>query len=179
MFLFPNHSGLKAAPFDPSGACMSQQQVWLTQDAYDRLRQEYEHLSGPGRAEITARINEAREEGDLKENGGYHAAKEEQGKQEARIRQLEQLLRDAKVGNNPDLQRRRNEGTAGPGMIVEVRFPGDSTTERFVLGSREDHSTSLTVYSPQSPLGSALTDHTPGETVEYSLPNGRTASVEI
>jgi transcription elongation factor GreA len=153
---------------------MSQQQVWLTQDAYDRLRQEYEHKSGPGRAEIVARINEAREEGDLKENGGYHAAKEEQGKQEARIRQLEQLLRDAKVGQAP-----ASDGKAGPGMIVEVRFAGDSETERFVLGSREDHSTSLTIYSPQSPLGSAVTGHEPGETVNYSLPNGRKTSVEI
>jgi transcription elongation factor GreA len=150
------------------------QQVWLTQDAYDRLRSEFEHLSGPGRAEIVYRINEAREEGDLKENGGYHAAKEEQGKQEARIRQLEQLLRDAKVGEAPP-----SDGKAGPGMVVEVRFPGDTETERFVLGSREDHSTPLTVYSPQSPLGSALTGHGPGEKVDYSLPNGRKASVEI
>jgi transcription elongation factor GreA len=150
------------------------QQVWLTQDAYDRLRSEYEHLSGPGRAEIVARINEAREEGDLKENGGYHAAKEEQGKQEARIRQLEQLLRDAKVGEAPP-----SDGKAGPGMVVEVRFPGDDETEKFVLGSREDHSTTLTIYSPQSPLGSAVSGHTAGETVQYSMPNGRTASVEI
>ncbi|HSP38999.1 MAG TPA: transcription elongation factor GreA [Frankiaceae bacterium] len=150
------------------------QQVWLTQDAYDRLRDEYEHLSGPGRAEIVYRINEAREEGDLKENGGYHAAKEEQGKTEARIRQLEQLLRDANVGEAPP-----SNGKAGPGMIVEVRFAGDSETERFVLGSREDHSTPLTIYSPQSPLGSAVTGHGPGETVDYKLPNGRSASVEI
>jgi transcription elongation factor GreA len=150
------------------------EQVWLTQDAFERLRSEYEHLSGPGRAEITARINEAREEGDLKENGGYHAAKEEQGKQEARIRQLEQLLRDAKVGEAPP-----SDGKAGPGMVVEVRFPGDTETEKFVLGSREDHSTTLTIYSPQSPLGSAVSGHSAGETVEYSMPNGRKASVEI
>jgi transcription elongation factor GreA len=154
---------------------MSQQQeVWLTQDAFDRLQSEYEHLSGPGRAEIVYRINEAREEGDLKENGGYHAAKEEQGKQEARIRQLEQLLRNAKVGEAP-----ASDGKAGPGMVVEVRFAGDDETEKFVLGSREDHSTPLTIYSPQSPLGSAVTGHEPGETVDYTLPNGRRASVEI
>jgi transcription elongation factor GreA len=154
---------------------MSQpQQVWLTQDAYDRLQSEYDHLSGPGRAEIVYRINEAREEGDLKENGGYHAAKEEQGKQEARIRQLEQLLRNAKVGEAPP-----SDGKAGPGMVVEVRFAGDEETEKFVLGSREDHSTPLTIYSPQSPLGSAVTGHGPGEKVDYSLPNGRKASVEI
>jgi transcription elongation factor GreA len=72
--------------------------TWLTQDAYDRLTSELEHLSGPARAEISQRIGAARAEGDLKENGGYHAAKEEQGKMEARIRQLTQLLRDARVG---------------------------------------------------------------------------------
>src|SRR6195952_2074223 len=150
------------------------QQVWLTQDAYDRLRNEYEHLSGPGRAEIVYRINEAREEGDLKENGGYHAAKEEQGKQGARIRQLEQLLRDAKVGQAPP-----SNGKAGPGMIVEVRFPGDAETERFVLGSREDHSTPLPISPPHPPLGPPLAGPGPGETVNYSLPNGRKTSVEI
>src|SRR3978361_1444684 len=99
---------------------MSQQQVWLTQAAYERLQSEYEHLSGPGRAEIVYRINEAREEGDLKENGGDHAAREEQRKQEARSRQLEQLLRNAKVGEAP-----ASDGKAGPGMVVEVRFAGD------------------------------------------------------
>jgi transcription elongation factor GreA len=150
------------------------QQVWLTQDAYDRLNSEYQHLSGPGRAEITSRISAAREEGDLKENGGYHAAKEEQGKQEARIRQLEQLLRNAKVGSAP-----ANDGKAGPGMIVEVRFAGDTGTERFVLGSREDHSTSVVVYSPQSPVGLAVTGHGPGETVTYATPNGASTSLEI
>src|ERR1700760_2787019 len=133
---------------------MTTQQVWLTQEAYDRLKAEDDHLPGPGRAEITSRIEAAREEGDLKENGGYHAAKEEQGKQEARIRQLEELLRDAKGGPAPP-----SAGKAGPGMVVEIRFPGDPETERFVLGSREDHSTPLTVYSPQSPLGSAVSGH--------------------
>ena len=80
---------------------MTTQQVWLTQEAYDKLKAEYDQLTGPGRAEITSRIEAAREEGDLKENGGYHAAKDEQGKQEARIRQLDQLLRDASVGETP------------------------------------------------------------------------------
>ena len=67
-------------------------EIWLTQDAYDRLKAELDHLTGPGRQEITARIEQARSEGDLKENGGYHAAREEQGKAEGRIRQLTELL---------------------------------------------------------------------------------------
>jgi transcription elongation factor GreA len=153
---------------------MTTQQVWLTQEAYDRLKAEYDHLTGPGRAEITGRIEAAREEGDLKENGGYHAAKEEQGKQEARIRQLEQLLREASVGETP-----ATGGLAGPGMVVEVRFPGDKKTTRFVLGSREDHSTSVEVYSPQSPLGKAVTGLGKGDTAHYRLPNGKDATVDI
>jgi transcription elongation factor GreA len=153
---------------------MTTQQVWLTQEAYDRLKAEYDHLSGPGRAEITSRIEAAREEGDLKENGGYHAAKEEQGKQEARIRQLEQLLREASVGETP-----ATGGLAGPGMVVEVRFPGDKETSRFVLGSREDHSTSVEVYSPQSPLGKAVTGLGAGDTAHYKLPNGKDATVDV
>ena len=153
---------------------MTQQQVWLTQDAYERLRQEYEHLSGPGRAEITARINEAREEGDLKENGGYHAAKEEQGKQEARIRQLRQLLENAQVGEAPA----SSDGTIAPGMIVTVDLLGDEMT--FLLGSREvAGDTDLDVYSEKSPLGSAILGRKPGDSSSYTAPNGKEISLKI
>ena len=72
-----------------------QEVIWLTQEAYDKLQSELDQLSGPGRAEVAAKIAAAREEGDLKENGGYHAAREEQGQQEARIRQLTELLNNA------------------------------------------------------------------------------------
>ncbi|CAO5181399.1 Transcription elongation factor GreA [Frankia sp. AiPs1] len=151
------------------------QQTWLTQEAYDRLRSELDYLTGPWRTEIATKIEAAREEGDLRENGGYHAAKEEQGKQEARIRQLMDLLRDAQVGDAPAT----SKGEAGPGMVVEVRFAGDQETEKFLIGSREDHSTTIDVFSPASPLGGAVTGHKAGETVSYTLPNGRSAKVEI
>lgn len=149
--------------------------TWLTQEAHDRLREELDQLSGPGRAEVVARIASAREEGDLKENGGYHAAKDEQGKLEARIRQLTQLLRDARVGEAP-----MAAGMAGPGMVVTVRFAGDAEPERFLIGSREDHGArDLEIYSAQSPLGKALAGHRAGDTVEYQLPNGQTMAVEL
>lgn len=67
-------------------------QTWLTQEAADRLRAELENLEKHGRKDVTAKIEAARAEGDLKENGGYHAARDEQGKMEARIRQLKQML---------------------------------------------------------------------------------------
>jgi transcription elongation factor GreA len=149
--------------------------TWLTQEAYDRLKAELEHLSGPARTEISQRIGAARAEGDLKENGGYHAAKEEQGKMEARIRQLTQLLREARVGQPPAAA----AGVAGPGMLVTVTF-ADGDEETFLIGSREEAAVSdVTVYSAQSPLGLALTGHGPGDTVSYSAPNGHEITVEV
>ena len=150
-----------------------QQSTWLTQEAYDRLSAELADAKGPRRAEIVARIEAAREEGDLKENGGYHAAKDEQGKLEARIRQLTQLLRDAKVGSAPT-----SAGVAGPGMVVEVRYAGDDDPERFLIGSREDKA-DIPVYSANSPLGLALTGAKVGDSVTYQLPNGRSMTVEL
>src|SRR3954471_14166997 len=149
--------------------------TWLTQEAYDRLKAELEHLSGPARTEISQRIGAARAEGDLKENGGYHAAKEEQGKMEARIRQLTQLLRDAKVGQPPAA----DAGVAGPGMVVTVKF-ADGDEETFLIGSREEAAiTDMTVYSAQSPMGQALTGAKPGDTVTYTAPNGREISLQL
>jgi transcription elongation factor GreA len=150
-----------------------QQTTWLTQEAYDRLSAELEEAKGPRRADIVAKIEAARDEGDLKENGGYHAAKDEQGKLEARIRQLTQLLRDAKVGEAPT-----SSGVAGPGMVVEVRYDGDDEPERFLIGSREDKA-DIPVYSANSPLGLALTGSKVGEKVTYTLPNGGSMTVEL
>jgi transcription elongation factor GreA len=148
--------------------------IWLTQADYDRLHAELEELSGAGREEVVAKIETARSEGDLKENGGYHAAKDEQGKLESRIRQLTQLLRNAQVGEAPD-----TGGKAAAGMVVTIRFEGDDESESFLLGSRESSASGLTVYSPQSPLGTAVIGHGAGETVSYRTPNGATLKVTI
>lgn len=148
--------------------------IWLTQEAYDRLRAELDELSGPGRKAIAHEIEEARAEGDLRENGGYHAAKEEQGKREARIRQLQELLLSAQVGSPPVAG-----DSAGPGMIVTVRFDGEQDSERFLIGSREDSGHAVEVYSAASPLGRALTGRRPGETVSYEAPGGRQMRVEL
>jgi len=147
---------------------------WLTQEAYDRLKNELEYLSGEGRAEIAKKIEEARLEGDLRENGGYHAAKEEQGKQEARIRQLRQLLDTAQVGEAPV----SDDGTVAPGMVVTVELAGDEET--FLLGSREvAGGTDLDVYSERSPLGSAIVGRKVGDEVSYTAPNGREIPVKV
>ncbi|MFC7486406.1 transcription elongation factor GreA [Knoellia sp. CPCC 206453] len=145
---------------------------YLTQEAFDRLKAELAELSGPGRADIVAKIEAAREEGDLKENGGYHAAREEQGKNEARIRQLTQLLENAIIGETPP-----DNGIVEPGMLVTVEIFGDKET--FLLGSREIADGSLQVYSEQSPIGSAVNGHKAGDTVSYEAPNGKQVDVKI
>lgn len=153
----------------------SENVTWLTQEAYDQLKAELDYLSGPARIEIAKKIEAAREEGDLRENGGYHAAKEEQGKQELRVRQLTQLLENAKVGEAP-----ADTGVVAPGMVVTIAFDGDpDDTLIFLLASREYASSDVETYSPQSPLGKGVLDKKVGDTAAYELPNGRTAKVKI
>ncbi|HET6876462.1 MAG TPA: transcription elongation factor GreA [Jatrophihabitans sp.] len=148
--------------------------TYLTQEAYDRLSAELEELKA-NRTVMAQEINARREEGDLRENGGYHAAREEQGKQEGRIAQLQELLRVAKVGEAPV-----SDGVAGPGMFVTVRFDGDDEEESFLIGSREEAETAgVEVYSSASPLGKALTGAREGDTVEYETPTGKTMKVHL
>ncbi|WP_022873267.1 transcription elongation factor GreA [Nesterenkonia alba] len=152
---------------------MDENTQWLSQEAYDRLSAELDHLKGPGRQEIVDRIASARDEGDLKENGGYHAAKEEQGKAEARIRYLEQLLENAYVGEAP-----KGDGTVQPGQLVKAKVAGREL--EFLFGNREIAGDSdLTVYSPTSPMGEAISGAKPGDKVSYTAPNGRDLEVEI
>jgi transcription elongation factor GreA len=156
---------------------MTETQVtWLTQESHDRLKSELDQLIA-NRPVIAAEINERREEGDLKENGGYHAAREEQGQQEARIRQLQELLNSAKVGEAPT-----QSGVALPGSVVKVYYDGDEKdTETFLIATREEgaRDNKLEVYSPNSPLGGALLEAKVGETREYTLPNGSSMKVTL
>jgi transcription elongation factor GreA len=152
--------------------------VWLTQAAYDNLRREYEYLTTEKRAAISKRIGQARDEGDLSENAGYHAAREEQGQNELRIRQLKAMLDEAQVG-----QASAASDVVGPGMAVTVAFFGDpDDTDTFVLGSREllgSGHLDLSVYSPQSPLGAAVMGQPVGAEVTYEAPNGKAIAVTV
>ena len=148
--------------------------TWLTQEAHDRLKAELDHLCDQGRIDIARKIEAAREEGDLRENGGYHAAKEEQGQQEARIRQITQILTHSRVGEPP-----RTDGVVGPGMTVTVKFEGEDAEVTFLLASREESGAPIDVYSPKSPLGAAISGKKVGETATFNKPNGRTETVEI
>jgi transcription elongation factor GreA len=146
---------------------------WLTQEAADRLSAELASLETTGRSEIIKKIEAARAEGDLKENGGYHAAREEQGKIEARIRQLKHMLENAEIGTAPN----NADGLISPGMRVTVEIMSDEM--EFLLGSREISSGDLDVYSEKSPLGAAVMGAKIGDTKTYNAPNGKTISVKI
>ncbi|MDO5676009.1 MAG: transcription elongation factor GreA [Propionibacteriaceae bacterium] len=153
--------------------------VWLTQEAYDKLEAELNELRTVGREDVSARIAAAREEGDLSENGGYHAAREEQGQMEGRIRQLEDILRRAQVGEPEGAK-----DEVAPGKVITVAYDGDDDdTDTFLLGSREvlgtDDSVEYTVYSPQSPMGSAILGAKVGDEVRYTAPNGKELMVVI
>jgi transcription elongation factor GreA len=144
----------------------------LSQQAYDRLREELAERSGPRSKEISAWIERAREHGDIRENADYDAAKNEQGHNEARIRQLEEILRTAEVVDGP------SGDVVAPGTIVEVKMEGDDDTTSYLVGSIEERSEEFEVLSTESPLGQALLDHRPGDTVSYEGPR-RTFAVEI
>lgn len=148
--------------------------TWLSQEAHDRLQAELDGLIA-NRPVIAAEINARREEGDLRENGGYHAAREEQGKAEGRILYLKELLRTAQVGEAPTAD------TIAPGMVVTIYFDDDKDdTERFLLGSREIASTTdLTVYSPESAIGQAILGCRSGQTCTYTAPSGADIKVTV
>ena len=148
-------------------------QTWLTQEAADRLAAELAQLEGPLRAEIIKKIETARAEGDLKENGGYHAAREEQGKIEGRIRQLKHMLEHAHIGTPPAGE----SGVVGLGMLVTVDIAGDEL--KFLLGSREISSGDVDVYSEKSPLGAAVLGAKIGQIVNYTAPNGKQIKVAV
>jgi len=152
------------------------QVVWLTQESHDRLKAELDQLIA-NRPVIAAEINDRREEGDLRENGGYHAARDQQGQEEARIRQLQDLLNTAKVGEAP-----KQSGVALPGSVVKVYYNGKKTdTETFLIATRQEGvgDGNLEVYSPNSPLGAALLNAKVGETRSYTVPNGNIVKVTL
>ena len=149
------------------------EKTWLTQGQYDKLKGELDERRDVRRPEIARLIENARREGDLSENGGYQAAREEQSMNETRVLQLEDLLRDAEVGETP-----ADDGVVEPGMVVVAKIGG--VEETFLLGARDaGEGLNMSVYSPTAPIGKALIGHTAGETVKYETPAGKAIAVEI
>jgi transcription elongation factor GreA len=134
--------------------------VQLSASAYERLKAEFEDLTTRGRIEVANKIERAREEGDLKENAGYHAAKDEQGHMEGRIRQLEYLLDNAEILEDQ--------------KMYTIVYAGDSEdmAEKYVVGNLEEDVDGADVISANSPLGAALHGAEAGATITYDAPNG-------
>lgn len=147
----------------------------LSRQAHQRLREELEDLTTRGRVEIARAIEAARMLGDLSENGDYHAAKDAQGKMEARIRQLERTLSTASIVDASA----GADGTVVAGSVVSLRYEGDDEVERYLIGSIEERVDDVTVVTPGSALGQALLGRRVGETVPYETPTGATLKVEI
>jgi transcription elongation factor GreA len=147
-------------------------QTQLSQDAYDRLKAELEDLRTRGRVEIARAIEAARALGDLSENGDYHAAKDAQGKMEARVRQLEAMLKNAVIAE-------ASADVVSAGSVVGIRYEGDEEVERYLIGSIEERRDDLEVMSPSSPLGSSLLGKRVGDVAEYEVPSGARLKVEI
>ena len=142
----------------------------LTQVTHDRLVAELNDLTTRGRIEIASAIEAARALGDLSENGDYHAAKDAQGKMEARIRHLQALLKTADIVDDAPA----SDGTIRSGVVVGLRYEGDAEddVQRFFVGSIEERG-DLPVASPSSPLGQALLGRRVGDAIEYAAPGGR------
>jgi transcription elongation factor GreA len=138
----------------------------LTQNAYDRLNAELAWLEGEAREKVIADIATARSHGDLSENAEYHAAKDQQGLQEARVRQLRQMI------ENAEIIEARDDGIVKPGTIVTIRYQGDDEPESYFYGLREEKQEGYDVVTPDSPLGRVLLGRSAGESVTATVPAG-------
>ena len=145
----------------------------LSAGAFERLQAELTDLTTRGRVEIARKIETARELGDLSENGDYHAAKEEQGKMEGRVRHLERLLAKAEIVEI------EGGSEVRAGSVVTIRYEGDTQTERYLVGSIEERHDELEVISPGSPLGGVLMGAKPGAVVDFEAPTGAVLKVEV
>lgn len=151
---------------------MSEKRIPLTQQALDRLKSELEHLEGEGRAIIIEEIARARSHGDLSENAEYHAARDQQGMQEARVRQLRHMIENAEIIQSDD------DNVAKPGKLVTIRYRGDAGVETYFLGLREERGGAYDILTPDSPVGRALVGRAAGDTVVAQVPAGE-LEVEI
>jgi len=154
----------------------NEEAIWMSPQAFEVLKAEMDDLSGPQRTAIVEKIAAARDEGDLKENGGYHAAKEEQGKLEARIRQLDELIRVA-VTSPPAA-----DGIVSAGKLVTTEPAFTDNGKAFLLAVRivdNAYPDDIEVFSPESPFGSALLGAKKGEVVNFKAPNGRDIKITV
>lgn len=142
--------------------------VYLTAEGLKKLQEEYEYLTGTRRKEVAQMIAEAKAEGDISENAGYDEAKTAQGFLEGRIRELENMLKNAQViedGNQP-------KGVVSLGRTVIVREVGTDFEETYtIVGSVEADPTRGRI-SNSSPIGKALIGKRVGQKATVQTPDG-------
>ena len=140
--------------------------IEMTAGELQRLREELNDLESSGRSQIAARIKTAREWGDLKENGEYHAAKEAQAHLETRILRLREQVRAARVVERTDSDDVRH------GSTIEVTDLGKGGTQTFKIVSPNEASPKDGLLSSSSPVAQALIGSRPGDEVEIPIPAG-------
>ena len=145
----------------------------LTRDAYERLKAELDGLKTQGRVQMADRLQHARELGDIRENAEYDAAKNDQAMMEARIRDLERMLKDPDIVDQPT-----ESDAAGPGVLVTVRPLDDEDEEEetyLVAASKEERAEGARTVSVDSPFGKALLGKKVGDRLSYQAPGGEFA----
>jgi transcription elongation factor GreA len=150
------------------------QQHELSPAAHERLLADLTEMTTVGRIDIARKIEAARELGDLKENGDYHAAKEEQGKMEGRIMHLHSIVDNCQI-----VEGTGDTDSVTAGSIVSITYAGDDTVEKYLVGSIEEQREDVIVVSPGSPMGSALLGAAVGDAVEYQAPRGAMLKIKV
>ena len=143
------------------------EKTYLTTDGVKNLEAELEQLKGPARSELSKRLKAAIEQGDLSENADYSKAKEDQGFLEGRIQEIEAMLKNYVLID----ERKRKQGLVEIGATVTIQEGNDEPETYYLVGPAEADPINGRI-SFESPIGSALLDHAPGETVVVSTPGG-------
>ncbi|MBU1851361.1 MAG: transcription elongation factor GreA [Candidatus Omnitrophica bacterium] len=147
---------------------MGSGRINLTREGYNKLQQELEYLSGEKRRVLAANIGEAREKGDLSENAEYDAAREDQGMNEKRIAELEDILTRSRILD--DTAMAKDEALLGAIVKVKDRSSGEKID--YMLVSEEESDFDLNKISVSSPVGKALLGHKVDDIVEVNVPAG-------
>jgi transcription elongation factor GreA len=147
---------------------MTNEVEFLTQEKKEELEKELEYRKGEKRQEILDRLAFAKSLGDLSENAEYHTSKDDQGKNEARIAQIEAILKDAVVVEA------NNDGTVGLGSRVTILHKEKEIEKTYQIVGKEEADFSAGKISFDSPIGSALLDKKEGDMVDVETPKGVT-----
>lgn len=145
---------------------MSNEKEYLSQEKYDELEKELNHLKSVRRKEIAEQLEFAKGLGDLSENAEYHEARQNQAETEERISKLEVLLRQVEITG------KHKNDTVGIGSIVIVRKGSDKAEHKYRIVGSEEANTREGKISNKSPLGAALIGKAKGDKVSCETPSG-------